>query len=159
MIKYADGDLIKKALKGEFDVIVHGANCFCTMGAGVARSIKFHFPEAFRVDAGTTKGSKAKLGTFTCAEVFNGGKPLVVVNAYTQYKFWGNKVNFNYDAFSSCLKEIRKTFHGKRIGMPMIGAGLAGGNWKRIAEILRQELGEEDVTVVIYHVDKAKVDK
>jgi O-acetyl-ADP-ribose deacetylase (regulator of RNase III) len=36
MIKYVDGDLIKLALKGEFDVIVHGCNCFCQMGAGIA---------------------------------------------------------------------------------------------------------------------------
>ena len=31
-----NGDLIKLALKGNFDVIAHGCNCFCTMGAGIA---------------------------------------------------------------------------------------------------------------------------
>lgn len=30
------GDLIKLAQQGEFDVIAHGCNCFCTMGAGIA---------------------------------------------------------------------------------------------------------------------------
>jgi O-acetyl-ADP-ribose deacetylase (regulator of RNase III) len=30
------GNLIELALQGEFDVIAHGANCWCTMGAGLA---------------------------------------------------------------------------------------------------------------------------
>ena len=36
MIKYIKGDLIKLAQKGKFDIIAHGCNCFCTMGAGIA---------------------------------------------------------------------------------------------------------------------------
>lgn len=31
------GDLIELALVGEFDVIVHGCNYFCTMGASIAK--------------------------------------------------------------------------------------------------------------------------
>lgn len=31
-----NGDLITLAKQGEFDVIAHGCNCFCTMGAGIA---------------------------------------------------------------------------------------------------------------------------
>ena len=34
------GDLIKFAINGKFDVIIHGCNCFCTMGAGIAKTIK-----------------------------------------------------------------------------------------------------------------------
>jgi O-acetyl-ADP-ribose deacetylase (regulator of RNase III) len=30
------GNLITLALEGTFDVIAHGCNCFCTMGAGIA---------------------------------------------------------------------------------------------------------------------------
>ena len=30
------GDLIKSAKEGQFDVIIHGCNCFNTMGAGIA---------------------------------------------------------------------------------------------------------------------------
>jgi len=35
-MKYAQGNLIDLALAGEFDLIAHGANCFCTMGEGLA---------------------------------------------------------------------------------------------------------------------------
>ena len=34
------GCLIELAVEGNFDVIVHGCNCFNTMGAGIAKQIK-----------------------------------------------------------------------------------------------------------------------
>lgn len=37
--KTVDGDLINLALEGNFDVIVHGCNCFCTQGAGIAKGM------------------------------------------------------------------------------------------------------------------------
>ena len=40
------GDLIKLALQKEFDVIIHGCNCQCAMGAGIAKAIKDTFTEA-----------------------------------------------------------------------------------------------------------------
>ena len=33
------GNLVTLALAGEFDVIIHGCNCFNTMGSGVAKDI------------------------------------------------------------------------------------------------------------------------
>ena len=50
-----DGDLIKLALNGTFDVIVHGANCQCTMGAGIAKAIKATFPEAYEARPGNSQ--------------------------------------------------------------------------------------------------------
>ena len=37
---------------------------------------------------------------------------------------------------------------GKRIGLPRIGAGLAGGDWPTIRAIVDEELAGEDVTLV-----------
>jgi O-acetyl-ADP-ribose deacetylase (regulator of RNase III) len=48
------------------------------------------------------------------------------------------------------MRLIKQNFSGKRIGYPLIGAGLAGGDWKIISEIIDQELKGEDHTVVIY---------
>ncbi len=45
-MKIIKGDLIKLALDGKFDVIIHGCNCYCTMGAGFAKAIQAEFPEA-----------------------------------------------------------------------------------------------------------------
>ncbi len=48
------------------------------------------------------------------------------------------------------MKQIKRDFSGKRIGFPKIGAGLAGGDWERIAEIIKTELAGEDLTLVEY---------
>ena len=64
-MKRIEGDLIQKAKDGEFDLIVHGCNCFCTMGAGIAKQIKKNFPQAFEEDLKTEKGDHGKLGTIT----------------------------------------------------------------------------------------------
>lgn len=48
-MRNVQGDLIELALNGVFDVIVHGCNCQCTMGAGIAKSIRAKFPEACEV--------------------------------------------------------------------------------------------------------------
>jgi O-acetyl-ADP-ribose deacetylase (regulator of RNase III) len=52
-MKTTKGNLIHLAKAGHFDVIVHGCNCFCAMGKGIARSIKLEFPEAYAADCTT----------------------------------------------------------------------------------------------------------
>jgi len=64
-MKYAKGDLLKMAEEGKFDVIVHGCNCFNTMGAGIARQIARRFPEAYAADCETIASDISKLGTFS----------------------------------------------------------------------------------------------
>jgi len=79
------GDLVQKARAGEFDVLVHGCNCFCTMGAGIAKTIKHVFPAAYQADLATPAGDKAKLGTYSSAQIKAAGRRLTIVNAYTQF--------------------------------------------------------------------------
>lgn len=144
------GDLIKLAMDGEFDVIIHGCNCFCTMGAGIARSIKTQFPEAFQADLTTKKGDRSKLGDFSQATFVKNGHDIIVINAYTQFHYSGKEVLADYDAIRNVFKKLKSQFPGKRFGFPLIGAGLAGGDWQVISEIIDQELQGEDFTLVKY---------
>ena len=144
------GDLIKLALKGDFDVIVHGCNCFCTMGAGIALAIKTIFPEAYKADLQTEKGDREKLGSYTAATVEKNGHQITVVNAYTQYHYGGPGNKVDYDALRAVFSKIKRDFTGQRIGYPLIGAGLAGGDWKLISKIIDEELKDENHTVVVY---------
>lgn len=149
-MKTIPGDLIHLAKNGEFDIIVHGCNCFCTMGAGIAKGIKAAFPAAFEADLATARGERAKLGTCTFAEIDRDGTPLVVVNAYSQFDYRSSGPKVDYDAVRSCFRWIKAHHSGKRIGLPKIGAGLGGGDWERIAGIVEEELAGEDVTLVIF---------
>ena len=149
-MKEVKGDLIKMAINGDFDVIVHGCNCYCTMGAGIAKSIKKTFPEAYQVDQLTEKGSNKKLGTISFATVERNGTEITIINAYTQFNYRGKGILVNYDAIRKCFQAIKLNFSGKRIGYPKIGAGLARGDWNLISTIIEQELHDEAHTLVIY---------
>lgn len=147
MITYKDGDLVKEA--DQFDVIGQCANCFCTMGSGIAPQIKAKFPEAYAVDCATKKGDEFKLGTIT--HTLN--TTPIIVNMYGQYDYTGRrsgKMDLDYDALRSALKATKDKFSGKRFGFPMIGAGLAGGDWDIIEKIIEEEFRGEYVTIVRY---------
>lgn len=149
-MKTIHGDLIKLALEDKFDVIIHGCNCFCTMGAGIAKQIKEIFPEAYEADQKTEFGSKDKLGTYSSAKVTRENNEIIIINAYTQYSHGGSGILVDYEALRSVFKKIKSNFSGKRIGYPMIGAGLAKGDWNIISEIIDKKLNGEDHTLVEY---------
>ncbi len=143
------GDLIKLGQDNYFDVIIHGCNCFCTMGAGIAKTIKDVFPAAYQADLATPKGDRNKLGTISMAQVIQGDHSLFIVNAYSQYHSASSSVQADYQAIRAAMRSIKKQFHGKKIGYPKIGAGLAGGDWSVIAAIINEELAGEDHSLVV----------
>lgn len=162
-MKIIKGDLIKLALAGEFDVIVHGCNCFCTQKSGIAKQMV----DTFRTDIypmeENRNGDKHRIGDITKLGNIEFGfykvinniphkldplsskepfKPnLTVVNAYTQYYHLGNMPNtmeipVDYNAIYLCFCKIAKQFKGKKIGIPKIGSGLARGNWEIIIGLI-----------------------
>lgn len=149
------GNLIELAQSGKFDVIIHGCNCFCKMGAGIARQIRDTFPEAYLTDLETEPGNKSKLGTYTHANIQINKKVLTIINGYTQYHYSGPNVLADYNAINSLFYKIKLDFSGKKIGYPRIGAGLAGGDWKKISSIIDRQLKGENHTLVEYlHLQK-----
>ena len=147
-MKRLTGDLIELAKDGEFDVIVHGCNCFHRMGAGIAKAIRKAFPEAEEADLKTSLRDRSKLGSISWAEVELPGGSLVVVNAYTQYHYGGGKRRADCDAIRQAFREVKARFGDRRIGYPKIGAGLARGDWDTINQIIDEELEGTDHAVV-----------
>lgn len=168
-----EGDLIKLAKTGYFDVITHGCNCFCSMGAGIAVPMANTFRcDKFELENPHYRGDIQKLGNIDY-QTFVLGKnamwniedaknsenepELTVVNSYSQYGFGGkfgsssDGIPFNYSAFTMCMAKINGVFKGKHIGLPQIGAGLAGGDWDRIKGIIETELKDCDVTIVYFN--------
>lgn len=158
MYKEIDGDLIELALAGSFDVIAHGCNCFCLQGAGIALQMCEVFNTNTFLLESSGKGFIDKLGcidseTIRTTKVINGRKvkssiELTVVNAYTQYQ---PGANLDYEALTLCLRKMNHEFKGKHIGLPQIGCGIAGGDWNVVKLLIKQELKDCDVTVVIYN--------
>lgn len=175
-----EGDLIKLAKAGHFDVIGHCTNCFNIQGGGIAlpMSRTFH-TDRFIKEGKEFEGDINKLGTidyedFLLVTNTNGmivpimtrfsnandqNHPiLTVVNMYGQFGLGGKFGNspygipFDYDAFRMCLRKINHIFKGKHIGLPkLIGCGLAKGDWEIVLDIIITELKDCDVTLVNFN--------
>ena len=170
MYQEIEGDLIALAMEGEFDVITHGCNCLSNMGAGIAPQMaKAFYVDRFEMEQwGPTiqKLGNIDYETFVLGEAAiwplkdsfknNKNEPvLTVVNSYTQFRYGKNHTDgvskpLDYEALTLCMRKINNLFKGKHIGLPKIGAGLAGGDWNRIKKIIQTELKDMKVSVVIY---------
>lgn len=153
-MKEIEGDLIEMALDGHFDVIAHGCNCFNTMNSGIVKSMRRYWASIYVADWETLKGDYNKLGTFSIAsgdirtgDIRNSDR-ILILNCYTQYEYGTDKINVNYDAIRMCMDKINHMYKGKKIGLPLIGCGLAGGDWKIVREIIKNRLTDVDVTIV-----------
>lgn len=146
MINYVKGDLFDM-LEGQ-DAIIHGCNCFNTMGAGFAKQIAQRYPDAETADMRTAYGSSDKLGCYSDVFVDD----IRIINAYTQYRTSTSKDVFEYCAFDTVLRklELKDYFTLNNIIMPKIGSGLAHGNWELIEMIIKKYSRTFNFTVVEY---------
>ena len=139
------GDLFALAESGMFNIIVHGCNCFHTMGGVIASQIKAQYPRAYEADLATPRGDKAKLGTYSVAL----GKQFNIVNAYTQYGFAKQGADgaiedvFEYAAFQKILDRLSDQYPTSTFGFPLIGQGPAGGN----ADVINSMISKFAVSV------------
>lgn len=152
------GDLVKMAQEGQFDVIVHGCNCGGVMGAGIAPQIA----KAFGGDKDLVRqadwdfplelGHKARLGHYSYLQTEN----VLVINAYTQHGTGGRRIgkpDVSYDAILSVFTQLNVDLESQpdlRIGIPMIGAGLAGGDWTIIKKLINDATPDLNISLVEY---------
>ena len=149
------GDLIKIAKQGKVDIIVHGCNCFATMGAGIALHIANAFPKAKIADKSWGAAPKDRLGNFTYAKVkVADDKDLIIINAYTQYH---PGPDFRQGALMDCLEKIKNEYgkpidstEKKLIAFPKIGCGIGGGNWESTKHIIELMLEENFIVMFVY---------
>jgi O-acetyl-ADP-ribose deacetylase (regulator of RNase III) len=152
MFKVVKGDMISLAAQGEFDVIVHGCNCFHTMGAGLAKQIKDRLPVAYAADMGTPYGDINKLGSFSVAERINGNSVLTIVNAYTQFE---PGPNAEYSAIKEFLrnffcKEMLRSEVNTRYAFPLIGCGIGGLDETQVIPMIEAYSATFDITLVVF---------
>lgn len=164
ILRTVKGDLVEMGLNGEFDMIAHGANCFCTMNSGIAAQIKQKIPEAYEADCRTTAvGDNMKLGNMSIVSVptREGSKFLHVVNAYTQFNFTGRRIgkrDADYEAIREVFEKLNVSVQlmeasgnnpSLKVGIPLIGCGLAGGDWDIVEKIINSTTPNIDITLVL----------
>lgn len=134
-MKYIKGNLLDIFHNKQLDILVHGCNCFHTMGAGIAKQIKEKYNEAYLADLKTIKGDINKLGDYSYVKLKTNQ---YIINGYTQYHYSGKKP-IDYNALRNVFKIINTQFKNKIIGIPKIGSGLAKGKWTIIEKIINEE--------------------
>ena len=141
-MKSVTGDLVEAFLRGDINVLGHQANCFNTVGAGIALQIKQRLPEAYAADCATLKGNPRKLGKMSYAVIGIG----MVFNLYGQFKFGREKRQTDYDALRSALRmmavKLTDHKHTAKIGLSKLGCNNAGGDWSIVSSIITDELTE-----------------
>lgn len=157
--KEVTGDLIELTLAGNFQVIAHGCNCFCTMKRGLApQMVKAFEVDQYEMEQEPWRGNINKLGQIEWKYSYTKLPPakddwrFKVVNCYTQYH-WSTPENpkpLDYEALTLCLRKMNMIFKGQTIGLPQIGCNLAGGDWDIVKSIIQKELKDCQVTIVIY---------
>lgn len=80
---------------------------------------------------------------------------LILVNSYTQVYPGKSKGGMDsefhrYEAIKNSMKKINQEFKGKHLGIPKIGCGYAGLEWRKVKSILKEELVDLNVTIVIF---------
>lgn len=146
MIEHRDGDIFKQ---DDIGLIIHQANCHNVFGAGIAKTIKELYPEAYWADRTCGLRPIDKLGSFTYADCLD----KIIVNMYSQKDF-GNiqgRCYTQYDAMRRALKCIRGKFGDVPAhAVPYkIGCGLAGGDWGIVQDILFDIYGASEIKLII----------
>jgi len=129
------------ALDGPELFLAHGCNNRGKMGSGIAKEIRERFPIAYKVYRTTWEQNGLELGQVQVArQRFSPEK--IIFNCITQdgYGYDGKKY-VDYDAIRYCiikmnLELIKYPNTNMNVAMPMIGAGLGGGKWKEISQII-----------------------
>lgn len=148
MITELEGDVFKS----KDDILIHGCNCYGVMGAGVALKVKQKYPRAYQVDQNTIPGIPSKLGDYTYSiqkHIYYPHQTIIVINAYTQfgYSSMSSEPDVDYDVIRTVMSAINENFPDESISMPRIGAGLGGGDWNEIFDIINSVFKARKINV------------
>jgi O-acetyl-ADP-ribose deacetylase (regulator of RNase III) len=153
-----NGNLVSNDILKQGGVIVHGCNAQGAMGSGVAKIIRDKWPVAYK----EYKSTYDKLGLETGDVVYavvDEELSLCVANAVTQEFYLnhpgakGETVFIDYNSISTCFEDISEFMAEagfKNLHMPLIGAGLAGGDWTIIEAIILETLKDTDINLYLW---------
>lgn len=155
MIKEIIGDVFNCGAQA----VIHQANCQCTMGSGIAKTIREKYPEAYEADCKTVKGDINKLGTFSYTTINRENSDLTYIfNMYSQFKYGIEKRHTNYEAMVTALEDIHsfcKRFNINKVACPcLMGCFRGGGNWLIVRAILESVFGNSDIELTICELEK-----
>lgn len=159
MVEYKTGDLFEHMPETGIVYIAHVVNQAGRFGSGFAKQLAARYPEV--VDMYRSDIGHMSLGsifpTAVHREPKNRGRDLLVMHMVAMrdvYHSTRNPTPLHMRALHLCLRRLSHYTHRSvTIVMPMIGAGLARGNWPEINALIKQELGDHQGRCVVFSGD------
>lgn len=155
MIEYKKGDLL--AVTSGF--ILHGCNALGVMGSGVAKAIRAKYPNVYESYRSVYEMGGLQLGYVDWAAAAPG---LFIANCITQENFGRDGKRYvNYSALARCFHEVvtdalehKQKFPkvDTTLHFPKIGAGLGGGDWAIIEQLINDSDPTDSVRKICWEL-------
>lgn len=138
------GDLLASAKT--FNLIncfAHGANCWSTMGAGIAKFVALEFPEVFQADRNDPRGPEQRLGGMSYAFSRAGGG-VWGFNLYTQFYLGPNaRIPSLVTSVQTMFEQVHEILEAPDdktvyVGLPAIGCGIGGLNLSTVVSAVNK---------------------
>jgi len=134
-IRYKIGDL----LDCPEQTILQGVNMQIKMRSGIAKAIREKYPEVYEEYKKVAETKGLHLGDV----IWVATDDKLIANGVTQ-EFYGrdNKCYIDYEAIRTVMKTINSCAilsNITHVSMPLIGAGLGGGDFSIISKIIEEE--------------------
>lgn len=164
-IQYTDGSAMHPQMHDGWNIVVHVCNNQGGWGAGFVLAVSARCPAAEhvyrewarqRIHALAT--GRFKLGEYQIVPVPETANRLFVCNLIGQVapgRYINGHPPVRYNAIKTGLRHLAqrlaKASKPAHVHMPRIGAGLAGGDWDVISEIIQRELCDQGIPVTVYN--------
>lgn len=156
MIRTQFGNMVEaigdKDQYGAREFFVHGCNAQGAMGRGIAGEFRKVYPEVWEDYRRAYLLQGLSVGDVIAVELRHSWG--IVFNAITQ-EFYGADKNIryvDYDGLRDCFRKINKliitwntefpAIYDRVLNFPLIGAGLANGDWNIIEKIIDDEIDD-----------------
>lgn len=133
-------------------ILVHGCNAQGALGSGFAKKLVARYPQVLWDYRRAAARSPLALGQCVVSHV---QPSLYVVSAITQ-EFYGrdpHRVYVSYEAVQTAFEQVNALAQalGLPVVFPALGAGLAGGSWPRIQDIIEETLSRDVAATLFIH--------
>ena len=139
--------VIGNIFNSDAHALVNPVNCTGTMGAGLAKQFRDHYPA---MHAKYLTLCHARLLRPGQVQVYHHSPTRAIVNLPTK-DHWRNPSTLAYlrsglTALNTALKE----HHIRSVAVPALGAGLGGLKWTDVLPMIKDHLTGDNLTVEIY---------